>query len=111
MWIVSATNEDPAEALWARRFRQDLYHRRAVLSLKLPPLRERSVEETFRVGKRASTPCLLRQQSRLVGGLLAWGSPRFINVAELAPLLTDPPADLIESCGDSLRKVLRNSPK
>ncbi len=40
-WIVSATNEDLAEAMRARRFREDLYHRLALLSLELPPLRER----------------------------------------------------------------------
>src|SRR5712692_11144680 len=41
VWIVSATNEDLAEALRARRFREDLYHRLGVLSLALPPLRAR----------------------------------------------------------------------
>src|SRR5262249_3061551 len=41
VWIVSATNEALAEAMRARRFREDLYHRLAVLSLELPPLRER----------------------------------------------------------------------
>ena len=44
VWIVSATNEDLAEALRARRFREDLYHRLAVLSLELPPLRERGAD-------------------------------------------------------------------
>src|SRR5262249_57759206 len=44
VWIVSATNENLAEALRARRFREDLYHRLAVLSLELPPLRERGAD-------------------------------------------------------------------
>ena len=41
VWIVSATNEDLADAMRARRFREDLYHRLALLSLEVPPLRER----------------------------------------------------------------------
>ncbi|MFQ5899760.1 MAG: sigma 54-interacting transcriptional regulator, partial [Candidatus Methylomirabilia bacterium] len=40
-WILTATNQDLLTATRERRFREDLYHRLAVLSLSVPPLRER----------------------------------------------------------------------
>jgi DNA-binding NtrC family response regulator/tetratricopeptide (TPR) repeat protein len=40
-WIISATNSDLPIAIREHRFREDLYHRLAVLTIELPPLRER----------------------------------------------------------------------
>jgi two-component system, NtrC family, response regulator HydG len=39
--VISATNRDLADAIGDNKFRQDLYHRLKVVSIKLPPLRER----------------------------------------------------------------------
>src|SRR5256712_605904 len=41
VWILTAAHEDPRAAVQGRRFREDLYHRLAVLTLSLPPLRAR----------------------------------------------------------------------
>ncbi|HKQ65590.1 MAG TPA: sigma 54-interacting transcriptional regulator, partial [Methylomirabilota bacterium] len=41
VWVISASNVDLPAAIRERRFREDLYHRLAVLTLRLPSLRER----------------------------------------------------------------------
>src|SRR5581483_7284614 len=44
VWILAATSENLQAALRARRFREDLYHRLAVVTITLPPLRERGAD-------------------------------------------------------------------
>jgi transcriptional regulator with AAA-type ATPase domain len=41
LWVLTATSEDLQAATRERRFRPDLYHRLAVLTLAMPPLRGR----------------------------------------------------------------------
>src|SRR5262245_3453066 len=39
-WIISATNENLRASVRSKRFREDLFHRLAVITLALPPLRD-----------------------------------------------------------------------
>jgi len=43
-WVLAATSEDLASAIRMRRFREDLYHRLAVVTVQLPPLRDRGAD-------------------------------------------------------------------
>jgi transcriptional regulator of aromatic amino acid metabolism len=44
VWVVAATSENLQVAIAERRFREDLFHRLAVVVLSLPPRRERRVD-------------------------------------------------------------------
>jgi DNA-binding NtrC family response regulator len=69
--VLSATNHELLPVVKAGRFRQDLYFRLNVLTLRLPPLRER------REDIPALTEHLLARHARLAQG----GPPRFTPAA------------------------------
>src|SRR5499426_683663 len=108
-WLISATNTDLKAAVAARRFREDLYHRLAVLTLELPPLRERGRDILLLAERFLARACAEYAlppkrldpgaQARLLG--YAWpGNVRELgNVMERAALLTDTPAIRADDLG------------
>ena len=110
--IVAATSEDLLDAVRGRRFREDLYHRLAVVTVRLPPLAERGPDilvlaehflaracADYGVGSKVLTP-----DAR--AALLAYRWPGNIrelaNLMERAALLTDAPLVAADALGLSV---------
>jgi len=99
--VISATNANLQEALRARRFREDLYHRLAVITLDLPPLRERGRDVLFLAERFLDRACAdyelprksLSEQARARLVAYRWpGNVRELaNVMERAALFADSP--------------------
>ena len=91
VWIITASSEDLKAGAGRRRFREDLFHRLAVVTLGLPPLRERgqdilTLAEHFLAQACADyelAPKTLTEDARET--LLAYRWPG--NVRELANLM------------------------
>ncbi|HXJ79992.1 MAG TPA: sigma 54-interacting transcriptional regulator, partial [Candidatus Methylomirabilis sp.] len=108
-WLISATNTDLNAAVRAHRFREDLYHRLAVLTLELPPLRERGRDILLLAERFLARTCaeyglpLKRLDPDAEAHLLAYPWPGNIrelaNVIERAALFTDTPVLTAESLG------------
>ena len=83
--ILTASNEDLAAAARARRFREDLYHRLAVVTMTIPPLRERgetsSAPRSLLTRACAGITFLAKPDAEARTALLAH---RGLNVRELA---------------------------
>jgi transcriptional regulator with AAA-type ATPase domain/tetratricopeptide (TPR) repeat protein len=91
VWIISASNEDLVTAMRQRRFREDLYHRLAVLTVRLPPLRERGDDVVLLAEHFLAQAC---DDYKLAGKTLAadaraslLGYPWPGNVRELANVM------------------------
>src|SRR6266849_5027409 len=109
VWILTATNEDLRAAIHARRFREDLYHRLAVLTLTLPPLRQRGndilrLAEHF-LGRACAdysvSPKTLAADARAALRAYPWpGNVRELgNLMERAALLSSEPEVTADALG------------
>jgi DNA-binding NtrC family response regulator len=77
--VLCATHQPLAEAVAARRFRADLYYRLQVLTIQLPPLRERADE--IPALTRALAPRGVQVSDAAVRALVAYAWPG--NIREL----------------------------
>ena len=113
VWILAANSEDLKVAVKSRRFREDLYHRLAVLTLWLPPLRERGrdtvlLAEHFLLhacGDYGLPPKTLAASARAALAAYYWpGNIRELsNVIERVALLFDKAEVTAEMLGLPLR--------
>jgi transcriptional regulator with AAA-type ATPase domain/tetratricopeptide (TPR) repeat protein len=109
VWLISATNADLKAAVAARRFRDDLYHRLAVLTVELPPLRDRGRDIVLLAERFLARACAeyglppRRLDPEAQARLLAHSWPGNIrelgNVIERAALFADTPAVTADSLG------------
>ncbi|HEY7423527.1 MAG TPA: sigma-54 dependent transcriptional regulator [Gemmataceae bacterium] len=87
--VVAATNRDLAEEIKNGRFREDLFYRLNVVSIHLPPLRERRTDIAELVEHFLTTrpigPLRSRVDAEAMKALLAYSWPG--NVRELANVL------------------------
>jgi two-component system response regulator AtoC len=78
--IIVATNRNLAEEVRAKRFREDLFFRLAVVRLRVPPLRERR-EDIPHLAERFAREAGLRLDPEAIAPLLSYEWPG--NVREL----------------------------
>lgn len=89
--IVAATNRDMGAEVKAGRFREDLYYRINVMSLQLPPLRERDGDLTLLVRKFLGNDWQIAPEALTAIERYTWpGNIRqLINAIDRAKILAD----------------------
>src|SRR3989454_3573538 len=119
VWVITAASEDLKAGTRRRGFREEVYHRLAVVTLRLPPLRERgkdvlTLAEHFL--KRTCTeyglpPKTLAEDAR--AALVAYRWPGNVreeaNVMERAALLVDGPLVTVDSLELAIPRNQRGS--
>jgi DNA-binding NtrC family response regulator len=106
--VVVATNRDLGEEIKARRFREDLYHRLAVVRVRLPPLRDRKEDLPLLVQSLSDRP-VLPETIGLLGDYDWPGNVRELgNVLARAKAIT-PPGEPIAPEHLGLEKVAGSS--
>jgi len=89
--ILAATNRDLAEEVGAGRFREDLYYRINVMSLVLPPLRERGADVSLLIDHFLGGGWEIEEDAR--SALLCYRWPgnvrQLINALERATILAE----------------------
>jgi DNA-binding NtrC family response regulator len=99
--VIAATNRDLREEVKAGRFRDDLYHRLAVIKVTLPPLRERKEDIPLLVDAflgRAGRPIQVPPETLALLGDYDWpGNVRELkNVIERGLSLMAPDSNVLE---------------
>jgi transcriptional regulator with PAS, ATPase and Fis domain len=89
--IIAATNRDLANEVQAGRFREDLFYRINVMSLQLPPLRERHGDIPRLIDQFLGTAWNIEPEARHALEQYRWpGNIRqLINALERAKILAD----------------------
>jgi DNA-binding NtrC family response regulator len=89
--ILAATNRDLAEEVEAKRFREDLYYRINVLTISMPPLRERGNDVLLLAEKFTGPGWEWRPDARTAVQAYHWpGNVRqLMNAIERAKILAD----------------------
>src|SRR5438093_7293211 len=118
VWVISATNSDLRAAIREHRFREDLYHRLAVVPLSLPPLRARG-EDVLRLAEHflpricadyGLAPLTLSEDAKrcLLGHPWPGNVRELANAVERAALMCD--ASRITAAMLDLRRAPTTSP-
>ncbi len=91
--LLAATNRNMAQDVEAGRFREDLYYRINVMSLQLPPLRERHGDIPLLVAKFLGPDWKIENDALAALNRYRWpGNVRqLINAIDRAKILADPP--------------------